>query len=274
VIDRLEPGYGPLFDRVVDVFLADDRVRGMWLSGSLARGTADIASDLDVLIAVSDDDPSAFDQFAAEWRAWLAAITPTVIARPLVFAPGSLYSVTPGRERLDIVVERTSALPHTMFRTRLTVFDRDDLDGRIPAPAPAAGPSGERVAALVEEFFRDYGMFPVVVEREDWLLGIEAIHLFRSLLYQLFVEANAPLPMMGLKQWSAKLTTDQRELLESLPAGCAANRESIIAVHEEVGLVFVDQARRICAALDVAWPDELENATREYLRGHGLPSLD
>src|SRR5439155_1254010 len=129
---------------------AVERVRGMWLSGSLARGAADAVSDLDVLIAVSDDDPASFDAFAAGWRDWLAAITPTVIARPLAFAPGSLYSVTPGRERLDVVVGRTSALPSTFFRTRVVAFDRDGLDALIPPAPPGSGPPTERIAPLAE----------------------------------------------------------------------------------------------------------------------------
>ena len=95
-------------------------------------------------------------------------------------------------------------VPHTFFRQRLLVFDRDALV--VPPPDATPGPSQDRISSIIEEFFRDYGMFPVAVEREDWLLSVEAVHLIRSLLYQLFVEENAPLPMMGVKQWSAKLT--------------------------------------------------------------------
>ena len=57
----------------------------MWLSGSLGRGDADAVSDLDLLLAVSDD---ALPSFADEWSDWLAAITPTLIARTLPFATG------------------------------------------------------------------------------------------------------------------------------------------------------------------------------------------
>jgi hypothetical protein len=120
---------------------------------------------------------------------------------------------------------------------------------------------------LVEEFFRDFGMFPVVVEREDWLLGVEAIHLVRSLLYQLFVEMNAPLPPMGVKQWSTKLTRDQRTVLESLPTG-APTREAVFEAHRAIASEFRRHARAACDALDIAWPDELESATLRYLRAH------
>ena len=83
----LPEGYGPLFDRATAVFEADGRVRAMWLHGALARGAADAASDLDISVAIADD---GFDGFAASWRDWLAAITPTLTARPL--AAGSFYA--------------------------------------------------------------------------------------------------------------------------------------------------------------------------------------
>jgi len=41
-----------------------DRIRALWLSGSLAKHTADGGSDLDILLAIRDGD---FDEFAAHW---------------------------------------------------------------------------------------------------------------------------------------------------------------------------------------------------------------
>ena len=83
--------------------------------------------------------------------------------------------------------------------------------------------------AIVIEFLRQSAIFPAaVVAREDWLLGQEAVHNYRRLLYDLFTEANQPLPAMGVKQWSSRLTPGQRELLASLPAP-AATRDSVIA---------------------------------------------
>jgi hypothetical protein len=152
------------------------------------------------------------------------------------------------------------------------VFDRDGLDARIPAPAPTAGPSRERIAFLIEEFFRDVGMFDVASTRRDLLLANEGIHLVRSLLYQLFCEANAPLAASGLKQWSAKLTPPQRALLERLPTG-ASEWDAVVAANEGVARAFLASAREIADAHGVAWPAELEASTRRHLRAHGLPAL-
>ena len=265
ILQVLEPGYDALFDQAVQVFAADERVRAVWLSGSLGRGDADAMSDLDLIVAVADE---ALPDFAAQWPDWLAHITPTLIARSLPFAPGSLYAVTPERLRIDVVAEPASRVGKSPFRHRVVVFDRDGLDAEVPVPEPV-GPSVERVSMLVEEFFRDVGMFPVVLEREDWLLGLEAIHLVRSLLYQLFVEMNAPLPPMGVKQWSAKLTMTQRRVLEALPTG-DADRESVVAAHHAVAHAFREHARAACATLGIAWPDDLEAATDRYLANHGV----
>ena len=269
VLAVLEPGYDVLFESAVAVFEADERVRALWLSGSLGRGDADAMSDLDLIVAIDD---AALAEFADTWRVWLAAITPTLIARALPFLPGSLYAVTPDRLRLDVVVEPASRVAGSPFRHPALVFDRDGVGAVVPPPDHHL-PSRDRVTAIVEEFFRDTGMFPVVLEREDWLLGIEGIHLVRSLLYQLFVEMNAPLPPMGVKRWSAKLTLAQRAELEALPTG-DANRESVTAAHRAVVAAFERNARLACDTLEIAWPAELADATHRYLRSHGITTPD
>ena len=52
----LPDGYRHLLDRAIDVLGADRRVEAMWVHGSVARGDADALSDLDVIVAVADDD--------------------------------------------------------------------------------------------------------------------------------------------------------------------------------------------------------------------------
>jgi hypothetical protein len=266
----LPPAYRALFERTRRVAEDDARVRALWLGGSLARGDADAASDLDLLLAVADD---AHAEFARDWRAWLARITPTLIARPQPFLPGSFYSVTTGGERLDVVVEPAARLATTVFRMRALVFDRDGLAARIPAPPAPAGPSPERIASLIEEFFRDSLLVDVSITRGDVLLANEGVHLLRGLLYQLFCEANAPLPVSGVKRWSEKLTPPQRALLEELPTG-AGTLAAVLAAQWEISRAFLASAREIAAAHGVAWPGELEAALNRHLRANGLTPFD
>lgn len=263
ILDALPPGYQALFDRAAARLHADDRVRALWLGGSLGRGTADRASDLDLLVAVED---ASFDDVAASWRTWLAKISPTVIASEVPFVRGAFFSVTPTFERFDVVVERASGVAVTPYRTRVLVFDKDDLDHRVPAAEPGPGPDADAVAAMITEYFRISAVETILV-RDDWLLAREHLHVVATLIYRLFVEANAPLPMMGIKQWGTRLTPSQRTELLALPTS-AADVEGLRAGHLAAAAVFVTNAEALARRLGVAWPAPLEAAARAHLRKH------
>ena len=267
-IDPLPPGYRELLGRLLDVAAADERVRAVWLGGSAARGAADAGSDLDVILAVADE---AFGEFAAGWRGWLGRVTPTVLARQLPGMPGSWYSLTPGCERLDVVTERASAYPGRASRNGELVLDKDGSFGR-PAgqpgtPGTAAGPDPARLVAIVEEFLRQQAIFPAaVVARSDWLLGVQGVQGVHLMLYELFVESNQPLPPMGVKQWSAKLTPAQRECCAELQPP-RAERQSVIDAMAAAAGAFRGQARQILAEHGAPWPGELDDAVLAYLSG-------
>ncbi len=260
-LDPLPAGYRALLERATLVLRGDPRVLALWLSGSLARGDADAHSDLDLLVATRDQEHAAFGD---DWRDWLGRITPTVLARRLPGIAG-LYAVTPDWLRLDVVWEPRAALANTFFRTRRLVFDAEDCHALIPPPLEASGPSATRVLEIVEECLRILGLLPAVIGREDWLLGVEGVFTQRQLLYQLYQQANAPLPVTGLKQWSRKLTPAQRQRLASLPTG-AATREAVIDGQLRVARALLADARPLCEHLGVPWPTALEHATREHLR--------
>ena len=265
-LSGLDARYLPLFDRAVEVFAADDRVRAVWLHGACGRGAADAGSDLDLSVAVRDED---FDTYADQWRDWLADITPTVVARPI--GPGSFYCLTPTCERLDVISTRVSALPDTIhtLRRRVVVFDRDNLDALVPAPDDP-GPDTDRIAWLIEETIRIQANWPVVHVRADWLLGQAGVQSMHLALYELFTEANKPIPGMGPKHWSAKITEPQRQILADLPVP-TADPDSVDHARAVAITVFLREARTIAAATGVAWPGTLEAAVRDYLAAEGFP---
>jgi hypothetical protein len=260
----LPAGYGPLFDRAAAVFAADDRVRGMWIHGSTARGAADAGSDLDMALAVRDDD---FGAFAGEWKTWLAAISPTLTARKI--GDGSCYALTTTCERFDVISEPVSKLPDTVLTRRIVVFDKDDLHRLIPAPDDPP-PDAAKITFLIEETLRQAANFPAVVVRRDWLMGVVAVQQVQLFLYELFAESNKPMPAAGPKQWSSKLTPRQRQLLEGLPVAAPAER-SVRAAREAAFTLFFAEAPAIAKSNNVTWPDELERAVRAYLDDAGLP---
>ncbi|HVX45460.1 MAG TPA: hypothetical protein VHC49_16330 [Mycobacteriales bacterium] len=258
-------GYGPLFDRAAALFEADPRVRGMWLHGAIARDAADAGSDLDIDIAVADED---FDEFTSAWREWLGQITPTVSAVPIPGAPGSFYALTPTCERIDVISERVSDVATSGLTRRIVVFDRDGLTARIPEIRDPA-PDPEVIRRLIQEILRQAANFPTVMVRKDWLLGVVAVQQVHLTLYQLFAEANKPQPPTGPKQWSTKLSPEQRRLLEDLPVP-QATADSVLEARQAALSLFLREAPAIAREQQVAWPEELAAAVLEFLRREGL----
>src|SRR5690242_4907314 len=98
----LPEAYHRLYERVVAVCEPDTRIRGLWLSGSLARGSADAGSDLDLLLAVSDAD---YEDFIADWRSWLDKVTPTLLAIEIPRSKLIFTALTDEICRIDAVIE-------------------------------------------------------------------------------------------------------------------------------------------------------------------------
>jgi hypothetical protein len=261
-IAPLEPGYDALLARVIAVLEADQRVRALWLAGSVGRGVADAGSDLDLVVTVSSVD--AF----ADPAVW--AVLRPAIATPIPGMPGCFAFTTREGLRVDVVLETPAQVAVSPYVQRVRVFDRDGLEP--PAPdGRSEGPDLQRMQAIVTELHRQAAIFPgAVVARADWLLGQVAVHNYRLMLYDLFVESNRPLPAMGVKQWSSKLTGSQREVLAGLDPP-TADREGVVTA---MGAVVSAIARHGRAALESAggvWPDDLSTSIGAYWSRHGLP---
>jgi hypothetical protein len=265
--------YQVLLNRAAELFHADERVRAMWLHGAIARGAQDAGSDLDIDIAIRDTD---FDAFTAESQIWWSQITPTVSRREIAHMPGSFFALTPTCERVDVITERVSALSTSQLRRRVTVFDRDGLTALVPGPDDPP-PQPHVLQYCIEEILRQAANFPVVLIRHDWLMGVVAVQQIHLLLYELFTEANKPLPPTGPKQWSFKLSTQQRQALERLPIP-QAESASIIAARQVALRFFEDQAAGVAQRNDVAWPGELADAVHAYMKRSeqelGISALD
>ena len=264
-LDPLPDGYRQLYADVLRGAAGDPRIRAMWLAGSLGRGVADAGSDLDVVLAVRADSVA---EFGAQWRIWLAGITPTVLAKDLPGMPGSFYSLTPSCLRLDVVCEQAGAADAEALERRILVLDKD---GTANTPAQSVrehcprGPDPVKLTDLTEECLRQLALFPAaVVARQDWLLGVVGVQSIQMMLYQIFVEANQPLPAMGVKQWSAKLTPHQRHICAALPAPMAS-RDGVLTAMRAASAACRDAARAALGAAGAPWPAELDAAVQNHL---------
>ncbi|MFZ2015694.1 MAG: nucleotidyltransferase domain-containing protein [Nocardioides sp.] len=256
----LEPGYVDLLSRVVDHLEGDPRVRAIWLSGSVGRGVADAGSDLDLVVTVAD--ASAFED-ASVW-----GFVDPVVTIPIAGLAGFVFTTRQGL-RLDVVLETPADVASSPYTHRVGVLDRDGLAPPVPTDEESP-PDVGRMQGLVTEVLRQCAIFPAaVVAREDWLLGQVAVQNHQQLLYLLLVESNQPLPVMGLKQWSIRLTADQRDLLAGLPVP-RAERASVVAAMTAVRAAIRTEGRAALESAGGTWPTEVDDALAAYWERHGL----
>ena len=265
VRDALSPlptGYADLLRSVVDLLAARAEVRAVWVSGSVGREAADAGSDLDLVVTVADDALEMLSD-PAVWE----PLDP-LLCLSLPFLPGAAVITTRAGLRLDVVLERVADLPSTPYRTRLVVLDRDGLE--LPPPEPAPGPDPAAMTDLVVEFLRQSAIFPAaVLAREDWLLGQESVASYRTILYRIFLEANQPQPPMGVKQWSSRLTPEQRDVLMALTLP-SAHRESVVADIQQARRALRTHGRAAVETAGGTWPVDLDEAMATLWRDAGL----
>ncbi len=152
----------------------------------------------------------------------------------------------------------------------MPILDKDGLNERVPSPEEAPGPDAEAVRGLVEEFYRQQAIFPAaVMARADWLLGVVGVGHSQQLLYRVLTACNAPLPPMGVKQWSAKLAPEQREVFVRLPSP-QPTRASVIHAMRATRQAFREDGRAAVARLGIEWPDDVDEAVADYWRREGL----
>ena len=104
----------------------DERVRLLWLTGSLAKGKADAQSDVDLRAAVRVEDFATIGQW---WQDLLDQLAPTVWKHRWPGPPDEaiLGAITTDYVRFDVVIQSIhDTRPRTLEAAQL-LFDKDDL---------------------------------------------------------------------------------------------------------------------------------------------------
>ena len=249
--DILEASYQPLLTAILDWAKRESSVRGVFLSGSLADGTADSFSDLD-LVVVGSRDLDAVQEV-------IQSVEAVIISHRL--PPGDaafiLSVVTDQWHRIDVACA-SEPPPGTV-----AVYNPDDLEAPTAPPVPTSTPTVDQVRSIVVEFFRILGLSVVVLGRGDVHAGREGADLLRKHLIDiLLLEARAVRP--GPKKLRPVLSAEHQAVLRGLPA-LREDTDEIRHFSAAVDRVFVDHAGRLLASIGGEWPSAVEAATRRYL---------
>lgn len=251
-------------ERAAHTLSADDRIAAVWLTGSLAAGTADAQSDVDLRAAVRAADFAAVSE---RWHDLIAAIAPTVWQRRWPGPPDEviLGAITSEYLRFDLVLQSAAdTTPRTLEAARV-LFDRDGTAERITLTAPSRHDPLAHLAYIVEEFIRLVGMLPIVVARDDAPIGMEGQLATHSLLISLLLMENGiDRTLAGKRRVAALLNDEQRGVLASVPA-LLPTMESIIQGRIAYARLFLPRARRLMEANGMEYPELFEAATRQHL---------
>lgn len=258
-----------LLTRARDALRRDDRIAAAFVTGSLARGNADAQSDLDLLLISDASFPAVVD----EWETLVDAVAPTVFRRRFGQPPSVIATaITPDWCRFDLVVQPVSEVSRRTHGPSLALFDREGaritLPQRLPAPVSAA-----RLTELVEEFLRVLGLLPVVLARDELLVGVDGVILLRRMLTDLMLAERGDVDRGGVKRLNPLLGEDQRAALDRLPP-LAPTREAVVEGSLACARLFLPLARRVLGERGIPYPSAFEDATVAHLeRALGFRAL-
>ncbi|MGL4319716.1 MAG: nucleotidyltransferase domain-containing protein [Paracoccaceae bacterium] len=248
-------------DSYLGPLAALDHVKAIFLSGSHARGTSDMWSDLDLVLVVDRQDHAAVVHAA---RAALEAIAPIVLFRAQAGPESTLVNVVMADwTRVDLLLE-----PEAPFQRRDPVSLRavQDPEGLaaalLPAPPDHAGVQ-RRVIWATEEFIRVLGLLPVALGRCEHVLATMGAGLLRDQLITL-MKAEAGTLGEGMLHLSRSVSADDMAVLMALPVA-KPNRDSVIAAHLALARSFIPRVQAFYASRGMPWPAAFEAATRAHL---------
>ncbi|MCK9494450.1 MAG: aminoglycoside 6-adenylyltransferase [Dehalococcoidia bacterium] len=275
-------------DDAVAEFESDPRVLAIWLEGSLARSDGDAYSDVDLHLAVADED---FQAFADDANALLGRLGEVIAYVPVPILGGALLPAAVasafGPLRVDLMVEPRSRIASTRRRHDIGarfLLDRGDIEAERAAAPEARFDAAAYLKGIMNTLF--FGaLWPWrMTGRRDWT----ALLWNDSTVLQQFV-VPAMLIADGSPEFHRELTTRPRFLAESRRrelemlqgemlrafAGIedgAPDLDALAAFHGRMFAFVFRSFREACTASGVAYPDAAEVHYRAfYERELGRP---
>lgn len=215
-LDHL-PEHRVLLERAVGYFRDDDRVVGLILGGSLAKGIADLYSDIDLYLITRDGAFAAL--FDERETAALALGTPMFRFTMNPIPGGSWdYIVTyPGPVKLDLMYYRESeTVPAPKWAGCVVFKDASDLidDVLIRSRDLAPPPPTSEVLLELDQWFWTFCwyVFGKVMRGELWE-ALDGIHTIRSDALLPMLDWTFGRPHEGFRRLEIKLDLVMEERL-------------------------------------------------------------
>ena len=246
---------------VLDSLVAElrliDGVTAILILGSIADGSADEFSDLDLQCQVVELSAATAEQVRS-------AVARTIrIGDERWTIPATVLStVSTDWIRVDV-----SMIGPSEATTETAIVVWRAADGEIKrGPATPFGPNPDRLTRTVTRFLRSTGLIVRDLHRGDLRLGCFATEfLVEELISLMYLERG--LVRGAQKGTYSRLDEADVAVLQALPVA-TPHRESIIAAHIAVAEEFLQRAHRLAQVWGAEWPHEMTDGTRRFLEQH------
>ena len=241
---------------------ADVCVRAAWLTGSFGKETADSWSDVDAHLLL---DSAKFDAFHGNVETWLSEIRPLVFVR-MMFEGRMVNAMTDEAMRLDVWLHEGGAAEVISGETRV-LYEEEGVLSRLPRPGDrlTRKAAAELLLREIPEFWRCVSMTPVVVGREEKLVGAAGNSIILLALTNVLCAASGIRRDRGVKALNGFLLPHHRQCVEEAVMTDSLAPDGSMRIPLRLARVMREYGPAICEQWDVAYPRAMEEAVLKYV---------
>ncbi len=240
---------------------SDGRILAVWLEGSLAKGTADRYSDIDIHLLVAEENQETF-QHGLEF--WLSDAQALVLFKDTF--PGQMVTcITTTGLRLDVWLHAGDTIflecskVRVLFATESCIQFKETFRDEEPKDV------GSTLKQHINEFWRILSILPTVLGREENIAGFMGTSFAVMSLTEVLIIGNGNQRDRGVKNVNAFVPQVLREEIETALTMQRVNRENIAKAHLRLAAIMQRHGPDIAEQHEVLYPLALEKAVLSYI---------
>ena len=239
---------------------SDRRILALWLEGSLAKGTADRYSDIDIHLLITEEDKETF-QHGLE--SWLSDVQALVLFKDTF--PGQMTTcITTAGLRVDVWLHAGGTI--SLERPKVRVLSGE---GHIQFKETCRNKEPKDVSIALQqhfnEFWRVLSILPTVLGRDEYISGFMGSTFLVMSLTEVLIIGNGNQRDRGVKNINAFIPQALREEVETALPAQSLNRESIAKANLRLTAIMQQHGPDIAEQHGVVYPLALEKAVLNYI---------
>lgn len=247
-------------EAATDALVEDPRVRAAWLEGSFGRGDADRYSDVDLHVLLEPETGAGFRDDA---EAWLNGLRPLVLYK-LMFGGAMINALTDEGLRVDIWLHEGASYAVEPDKARVLTAAPGALHNKQAAPVDPAAVAA-RLDEQMREFWRCIAMTPVIVGRDERIVGHMGLTVEQGILVNVLLDGYGIARDAGVKKLNPFLPAPLRQSIEDALSVPTLTPEALAAAHLALARIMQEHGPIIARRHQIEYPHALEESALNYV---------